>query len=52
MILGILADLFWLLMCFVVGGLILIAATFIGCVVYIFIHNAINIVKKNCKKGD
>ena len=50
MIFNLFADLFWFLMCIVIGGLILIAATFIGCVVYIFIHNAINTVKKNCKK--
>ena len=50
MMLEILSDMLCLLMCFVVGGLLLIAATFICCMVYTFIHNTIDVLKKNNKK--
>lgn len=45
-------NLFWFLMCFAVSGVVLIAATFMGCVVYILIRNALNVVKKKWNEED
>lgn len=41
-----LIELFCTLICLIIVGLIIVAVTFIGCVVYTFIHSMVSAVRK------